>query len=93
MPLAHVPLLLQVCGVIPVQRVSPGLQSVHLAAMQVYWHTSLTTHCPVLLQMACTTALSLVRRPHARAFGLQTPVQALVPLVVVQTEGHAELCH
>ena len=77
----------------PLQRVSPGLQSVHFAAMQVNWQTSFTTHCSVLLQMACTTALSLERRPQAKAFGLHTPVQELVPLLVVQTEGHAELCH
>ena len=59
----------------------------------MYWQTSLTTHCPVALQMACTTALSLARRPQDRAFGLHTPVHALVPALVVQTEGHAELCH
>jgi hypothetical protein len=61
--------------------------------MHVYWQTSFTTHCPVALQMACTTALSLARRPQDRAFGLHTPVHALVPALVVQTEGHAELCH
>jgi hypothetical protein len=77
----------------PLQRLSPGLQSVHFAAMQVNWQTSFTTHCPVLLQIACTTALSLVRRPQAKAPGLHTPVQELVPLLVVQTAGHAELCH
>jgi hypothetical protein len=92
-PFAHVPLLLHVCGVRPLQRVVPGLQSVHWAEMHVYWQTSFTVHCPALLQMACTTALSLARRPQARAFGLHTPVQALVPLVVLQTAGHAELCH
>jgi hypothetical protein len=46
-----------------------------------------------LLHTACTTALSLERRPHARAPGLHTPVQELVPLLVVQTDGHAELVH
>jgi hypothetical protein len=55
--------------------------------------TSFTVHCPALLQMACTTALSLCRLPHASAPGLQTPVHALVPLLVVQTAGHAELAH
>jgi hypothetical protein len=43
--------------------------------------------------MAWTTALSLERRPHAKALGLQTPVHALAPPVVVQTDGQAELCH
>ena len=43
--------------------------------------------------MACTTALSLVRRPQASAPGLHTPVHALTPPVVVQTDGHAELVH
>ena len=65
----------------------------HLAEMHVNWQTSLTVHCPALLQMAWTTALSLVRRPHASAPGLQTPVHELVPLLVVHTEGHAELVH
>jgi hypothetical protein len=60
--------------------------------MQAYWQTSFTTHCPALLQIACTTAPSFARR-HAKALGLQTPVHALAPPVVVQTEGHAELCH
>ena len=84
---------MHVCGVRPVQRVSPGLQSVHFAAMHVNWQTSLTVHWPALLHTAWTTALSLVRRPHARAPGLHTPVHELLPLVVVQTEGHAELVH
>jgi hypothetical protein len=92
-PLAHEPLLLHVWGTRPVQRLSPGLQSVQLAAMHVNWKTSLTDHWPALLQTAWTTALSLERRPHARAPGLQTPVQELVPLLVVQTDGHAELVH
>ena len=61
--------------------------------MQVNWQTWFTTHCPELLQIACTMALSLVRRPHDRAFGLHTPVHALVPPLVVQTEGQAELVH
>ncbi len=61
--------------------------------MHVYWQTSLTVHCPALLQMACTMALSLLRRPQDNAFGLHTPVQALTPLLVVQTEGQAELVH
>jgi hypothetical protein len=43
--------------------------------------------------MACTTALSLVRRPHAKAPGLQTPVHELTPPVVVHTDGQAELVH
>jgi hypothetical protein len=51
------------------------------------------THCPELLHVACTGALSLVRRPHDMALGLQTPVHALTPPVVVQTDGQAELCH
>ena len=74
-------------------RVSPGLQSEHLAEMHAYWQTSLTVHWPALLHIACTTALSVERRPQAKAPGLQTPVQALVPLLVVQTDGHAELVH
>jgi hypothetical protein len=93
LPLAQVPLLLHVCGTRPLQRVAPGLQSVQLAAMHVYWQTSLTVHWPALLHTAWTTALSLERRPHARAPGLHTPVQELVPLLVVQTDGHAELVH
>jgi hypothetical protein len=91
--LAQLPALLHVCGTRPLQRVSPGLQSVHWAEMHVYWQSSLTTHCPVLLQMACTTALSLERRPQDNALGLQTPVQALAPPVVVHTDGHVELVH
>jgi hypothetical protein len=51
-PLAQLPLLLHVCGTRPLHRVSPGLQSVHWAAMHVYWQTSLTVHCPALLQIA-----------------------------------------
>ena len=43
-PLAQLPVLLQVCGVSPLQRVSPGLQAVHLAEMQVYVQTSFTVH-------------------------------------------------
>ena len=65
----------------------------HWAAMHVYWQTSLTVHWPALLHTAWTTALSLVRRPQASAPGLHTPVQALVPPLVVQTEGQAELVH
>jgi hypothetical protein len=43
-PFAHVPLLLQVCGVSALHLVSPGLQSVHRAEMQVKAQTSLTAH-------------------------------------------------
>jgi hypothetical protein len=45
------------------------------------------------LQTACTTALSLARRPHAKAPGRQTPVQELTPPVVVHTDGQEELVH
>ena len=43
-PLAQLPLLLQVCGVNPLHRVSPGLQSVHRAEMHVNVQTSFTAH-------------------------------------------------
>jgi hypothetical protein len=61
--------------------------------MHVNWQTSLMVHCPALLQMACTMALSLARRPQDSAFGLHTPVQLLVLPLVVQTDGHAEVVH
>ena len=43
-PLAQLPVLLHVCGVRPLQRVSPGLHAVHLAEMQEYWQTAFTAH-------------------------------------------------
>jgi hypothetical protein len=43
--------------------------------------------------MACTTALSLARRPHAKVPGRQTPVHELAPPVVVHTDGQVELVH
>jgi hypothetical protein len=38
-------------------------------------------------------ALSVLRRPQDKAFGLHTPVHELVPLLVVHTDGQAELVH
>lgn len=51
-PLAQLPLLLHVCGVRPLHRVAPGVQSVHCAEMHANWQTSFTVHCPALLQIA-----------------------------------------
>jgi hypothetical protein len=92
-PFAQLPLLLHVCGVRPLHCRSPGLHVVHFAEMHAYWQTWLMTHWPELLQMAVTGAMSLARRPHDTALGLQTPVHELTPPVVVQTDGQAELCH